>query len=131
MVVGEVGGGAVGAGVDVWRFGVVAYELLVGAPPFTGTAEQIVLAMDTEEPRLRARNAPVSQELERLVQVCLERDPTHRYASAIPLLEDLRRIRAGEPLRARRRVWGGRLVGAARRHPAALPLTPAAGAALA
>jgi len=77
--------------VDLYAFGVLAYELLVGATPFAGrSAQATLMAHVLEEP------APVSQKradtplrLSALVMQCLEKDPALRPASALEVLDAL------------------------------------------
>ncbi|WP_310570505.1 FlgO family outer membrane protein [Gemmatimonas sp.] len=87
---------AVGADVDhradIYAWGVVAYELLAGAHPFTAKANstQMIAAHLTETPApLTSRNADVSPALNDLVQRCLAKDATHRPASADEVLQAL------------------------------------------
>src|SRR5439155_25824488 len=48
---------------------------------------------------------------------CLQKEPSNRYASALELAEDLRRLLAGEPIVARPVGRGERLLKWARRRP--------------
>ncbi len=74
---------------DIYAFGVLAYELLTGAPPFTGSDPvRILRAHLTEMP------APVSTQrdgippvIASLVMRCLEKDRDRRPASAAELLD--------------------------------------------
>ena len=60
---------------DIWAFGVVLYEMLAGCPPFTGeTVSDVMAAVLQQEPDW----SPVPTPLRRLVQRCLEKEPTHR-----------------------------------------------------
>ncbi|MFN8572027.1 MAG: protein kinase [Gemmatimonadaceae bacterium] len=77
---------------DIYAFGVMAYELLIGRTPFAGSSPQEVLAAHVGIPA-----APVSQHrasippaLAELVMRCLEKSPADRPQSAdelIPVLE--------------------------------------------
>jgi serine/threonine protein kinase/dienelactone hydrolase len=76
---------------DLYSFGVLAYEILAGRPPFDGTSAQAVLAAHlTEQPvplRERRREVPVA--LSRVVMRCLEKRPADRWASATEILSEL------------------------------------------
>jgi formylglycine-generating enzyme required for sulfatase activity/dienelactone hydrolase/predicted Ser/Thr protein kinase len=95
---------------DVFSFGAVLYEMLTGRRAFEGDSQMTTrLAILSRTPApLRSLRPEVPAELERVVSRCLERDREGRYASALELLEKLRRARA--PLRqslwARPRVAG-------------------------
>jgi hypothetical protein len=72
----------------------------------------------------------VPRELETICLKCLQKEPGQRYASALALAEDLRRLLAGEPILARPiGVWG-RVLKWAKRRPAAAALVVLCGAAL-
>jgi WD40 repeat protein/tRNA A-37 threonylcarbamoyl transferase component Bud32 len=97
------GSKAVGPPADIYALGAILYECLTGRPPFRGespldTLEQ-VRACDPVPPR--ALQPGVSRELETVCLKCLARDPARRYESAAAVAEDLRRVRAGEPILAR------------------------------
>ena len=98
---------------DVYAWGVVAYELLAGAPPFAGrAAHQLVAAHIGEPPPPLAARAPdAPPALVALVMRCLEKDPARRPQSAGELLAELDAARtpsARSRSRARRRLAAGR-----------------------
>jgi serine/threonine-protein kinase len=73
---------------------VVAYELLTGRPPFTGTSSQQILAAHvTETPEPVTKHRPsVPPALAHLVMKCLEKKPADRWQKIdelVPLLEAL------------------------------------------
>jgi serine/threonine-protein kinase len=78
---------------DIYAFGVVAYELLAGRPPFTGASPQQVLAAHvTAVPDPITNYRPVPPALAALVMRCLEKRPADRWQSAeelVPQLEAL------------------------------------------
>ena len=64
---------------DVYSLGVLAFELLVGRPPFEGTPIAVMAAhMRDVPPRVDALRSDVSAELATLVERCLAKDPTQR-----------------------------------------------------
>jgi serine/threonine-protein kinase len=76
---------------DIYSFGVMAYELFAGAPPFAGRSPAALLAAQmTETPPLLSvarPGAPVP--LVELVRRCLEKDPAKRPQSATELVQGL------------------------------------------
>jgi len=101
---------------DLYSVGVLAYELVTGAPPFTGGSAQMVLARHvTEAPvSITERRAGIPGGLAALVVRALEKRPADRFQSAdemLGLLEALATSSGGttpvdtRPVRA---VPGGR-----------------------
>jgi tRNA A-37 threonylcarbamoyl transferase component Bud32 len=64
---------------DVYSLGVLAFELLVGRPPFEGTPVAVMAAhLRDVPPRIDALRADVSEELATLVARCLGKLPANR-----------------------------------------------------
>ena len=69
---------------DVYALGCIAYEMLVGEPPFNGpTAQAIIARVMTEEPRsLTLQRKTIPPHVEAAVLTALEKLPADRYATA-------------------------------------------------
>lgn len=100
----------VGPASDIFASGLILYELLLGAHPLAN--EPLVIALK----RLRSASFPpvsklqgVSQQVQRIVQRCLQPSPKDRYASAAELLEDIERAQRGEPVQGSTWSWWPRL----------------------
>jgi len=79
---------------DIYAFGVMAYEMLTGHPPFVGLNPQQVLAAHvTSAPEaIGARRATIPPALAALVMKCLEKKPADRWQTAdelVPMLESV------------------------------------------
>jgi tetratricopeptide (TPR) repeat protein len=76
---------------DLYAVGAVAYEMLTGRPPFTGTSPQAVLAAQVTQPPepISQQRASVPAPLAALVLRCLEKKPADRLQTADELLAQL------------------------------------------
>jgi tetratricopeptide (TPR) repeat protein len=69
---------------DIYAVGALLYELLTGAPPFTGPTAQAIIAKTLTEkpvPPSRLRKA-IPRYLDDTVLTALEKDPANRFATA-------------------------------------------------
>jgi eukaryotic-like serine/threonine-protein kinase len=98
---------------DIYAFGVVAYEILAGAPPFTGDTGPVVMAahLTAVPDPLAVRRPDVPPRLGHLVMTCLEKRPEDRWQRAEDLLVELDAIAltlgtggTEAPVRQRRRA---------------------------
>jgi serine/threonine-protein kinase len=104
---------------DIYSLGCVLYEMLGGAPPFTGPTPQAVMAQQvlaTLAP-IRSRRAEVPAAVESALAKALEKEPTDRFATAAELSAALEGSVTPPPLpaalaRSRRRTAALLAVGA-------------------
>jgi len=87
-------GQAIDARSDVFSFGVVLYELLAGQRAFVGDSDWAVhTAVVRDGPKPLSEIRPdLPDALRQIVARCLEKDRLRRYASAVEVLDDLRRL---------------------------------------
>lgn len=79
--------------VDIFAYGVSAYELLTNQKPFPGDNPGEILArqLDPSGPLpLSAHNPDLPPALEKVVLKCIAREPDRRYAFASVLIHDLK-----------------------------------------
>jgi serine/threonine-protein kinase len=76
---------------DLYSLGVVAYQMLVGEPPFVANSTPAMLVKHiSERPTpVTQRRSDVPNDLSRAVMVCLEKDPSMRFPSAGALVTAL------------------------------------------
>jgi hypothetical protein len=89
----QLRGQPVDARVDIFAFGVMAYELATGSHPFGGSDPAALLE------RLLSNDPPLSRPIEppgldAIIRVCLNGNPEGRYASGTELVQALRSLPA-------------------------------------
>jgi serine/threonine-protein kinase len=80
------------ARVDIFAYGVAAYELLTNHKPFPGDSPAEILSAQLEPNNptpIREHNPDVPAVLEKVIHKCLEREPDRRYPAAGVLVREL------------------------------------------
>jgi serine/threonine-protein kinase len=97
-------GEALSAATDIYAVGGVMHFLATGRPPFDRAGASATIAAHLSEPPMPLRQAaganPISEDLERIVERCLAKDPTDRFATAAELADALRAASRGGERRA-------------------------------
>ncbi len=95
----QILGNDVAPPTDIYALGVVAFEMLTGAPPFDRQhrVKTLMAHIHDPVPEIVVINPDVqlSPEMEGLVYRCLQKDPDHRYATTRELVEALSHIDGG------------------------------------
>jgi serine/threonine protein kinase len=75
---------------DIWQMGIILYELVTGALPFTGdSAIEIISSIPTKVPVAPGDINPEAKKIEKIILRCIEKDPLKRYQSVAGLQKDL------------------------------------------
>jgi serine/threonine-protein kinase len=85
---------------DLYSLGCLMYELLTGRPPFTGDTPVSIAYQHVSSPITPASQVKpgLSNDIDRMLEVVLSKDPNNRYQDATAMLADLQRVIKGEPV---------------------------------
>jgi eukaryotic-like serine/threonine-protein kinase len=80
------------ARTDIFAFGSVLYEMLTGQKAFKGTNDASLMAaiLEHEPPPMSSLEGPPRISVERIIKVCLAKDPEDRWQSARDLCRELK-----------------------------------------
>lgn len=99
---------------DIYSFGCIMYEALTNVPVFEDKNPiRVMVKQVGTKPRHFAElkyEYQIPPDLEQIVFRCLEKSPSGRYQSAQALLDDLRRVQAGQPLSPPSQPVAGRIL---------------------
>ncbi|MEZ6137209.1 MAG: serine/threonine-protein kinase [Pirellulaceae bacterium] len=97
---------------DIYSLGAILFTIVTGRAPFkaSGVLQTIMQVIHRPPPMARSINPEVDQDLETIIDVCLQKAPERRYPSATALAAELDRYLNGVPIQSRpmsqlRRCW--------------------------
>ena len=90
----QIEGRAVDARTDLWSLGVVMFEMLTGALPFSRDQASVLIHAILHDPlpAIASLRPNVPPELQRIVERALTRDPSRRWQSATEMVLELKRL---------------------------------------
>jgi len=84
---------------DIYCFGATLYHMVTGRVPFDGPNPSSVMQKHLkEDPKAPDHiNPALSTGIGEIIELCMAKDPNHRYTSTSSLLEDLEAVAQGNP----------------------------------
>ncbi len=89
----QIAGATVDARTDIYSLGIVAYQMLTGAPPFVGPVHEVRnLQRTAAVPSPRAKDPRVPDDLEELVRRATAKAPEDRFQNCEQILRQLTEV---------------------------------------
>lgn len=119
--------GETGVASEIYALGASLYELVTLEPPYDAiTPAGLLKQLTSSDPKPpRQYNPAIPRDLETIILKAMAREPTHRYATAAELADDLRAFLDDRPIRARRLSVVARAWRICRRNPTVTMLSAA------
>jgi eukaryotic-like serine/threonine-protein kinase len=103
----QVRGEAASKGADVWAFGCVLFEALVGTRPFRGsTVSETLAAILAREPEWQALPGSTPERIRELMRRCLAKEPEGRLQGFAEARREIALVASGRPGVSRRAIAG-------------------------
>ena len=83
---------------DVWAIGAILYEIVCGAPAFTGASPAEVARAVCDRPHRPASELTSDEAMAQIAQLCLQKDPSRRPPDARTLTRLIKTMRTGSAL---------------------------------
>ncbi len=95
----QITGEPVDGRTDIYSLGIVAYEMLVGKPPFVGGSNEVrTMQRSTPVPSPRSKDSRVPDDLEELVRRATAKSPDDRFQTCdeiVRLLAEIQEVETG------------------------------------